>query len=173
MELQRLTQDTKLLETAQGAKNRLDDRDEWRENKDEAIGEKCVTPSPPPPRHIQESERTRTEPRAQTKKEELESFKNALDEKRTAKAQRAEVKKEEGRARQAKAEQRTEKQCGYGHIYEITSAGLYRRTGQQEMLLPAESGDNLKTTFRKGCTPTYTWKITQGRLTSYSVSRMA
>jgi hypothetical protein len=44
------------------------------------------------------------ETRAQAKKEELESFKKTLEERRTAKAQRAEEKKEEGRARQGKAE---------------------------------------------------------------------
>jgi hypothetical protein len=109
-EAQRLRREVESLERLKGAKQRLDDRDEWRQKKDEKFREMYV--EPPPEKFVPRDEKERAVAAKKKKAEDLEAFKRELEEKRVAKAQRQEEKKAEGKARQAKAEQRTKSKRG-------------------------------------------------------------
>jgi hypothetical protein len=162
VELQRLKQDTKPLETTQGAKNRLDDRDEWWEKRDEAFKAKHVTPSPPPPHYIRESERTRMETLRKPRRKKVSHSRRPWT--RNERRRPTNAKRRKKKDEQAKPEQNSARRgsADMGICKENMNARLHRRIGQQEVPLSGESGDNFKTKFQKGCIPTCAWKITQG-----------
>jgi hypothetical protein len=110
-EVRKLKREVEQLEAQQGAKQRLDDRDEWRRKKDEKFRKEHV--EPPPERFVPRAVEERAAATKRTKAEEAEAFRRQLEEQRAAKAKRQEDKKAEGQARQAKAEKRTGKKKGW------------------------------------------------------------
>jgi hypothetical protein len=89
------------------AKQRLDDRDEWRQQKSTEFRVKYV--DRPPPKYVPEKVETRAAEAKQRKMTAREEFMNELATKREEKAKRQEEKKAEGQARQAKAEAKSKK----------------------------------------------------------------
>jgi DUF438 domain-containing protein len=103
-EQQRFQREVERLKTAQ---QRLEDRDEWRQQKSTEFRAKYV--DRPPPRYVPEKVVTRTEEAKSKKAQAKEEFLSELAANREAKTKRQEEKKSEGAARQAKAEAKSKK----------------------------------------------------------------
>jgi hypothetical protein len=110
-ELQRLQHEVDELERIKAEQQKLEDRDEWRRQKDIDFRAKHV--DRPPPKYVPEKVATRTEEAKSKKAQAKEEFLRDLAESREAKAKRQEEKKSEGAARQAKAEEKSKKRKGH------------------------------------------------------------
>jgi hypothetical protein len=106
-EAAQLRREVEELERSKGAKQRLDDRDEWKREKDEKFRAAFV--DPPKERYETEAVRSRKAEAKDKKVETQAEFMRQLQAQREAKAQRQKEKAEEGKARQAKAEAWTKK----------------------------------------------------------------
>jgi hypothetical protein len=111
-ETQQLRREVEELERLKSAKQRLDDRDEWRQKKSEDLRAKYV--ESPPPKYVSEKEETRAADAEQKKLSAREEFVRELAKKREEKAKRQEEKKAEGKARQGKAEGGSKKKGSRG-----------------------------------------------------------
>jgi hypothetical protein len=105
-----LKREVEELERLKGAKQRCDDRDEWRREKDAKFRAEHV--DPPKEKFVPEPVRDRRAETARKKAEVQAEFAKQLQAQRAEKAKRQQAKAEEGKARQAKAEKRTQKK-GY------------------------------------------------------------
>jgi hypothetical protein len=107
---QQLRQEVGELERLKSAKQRLDDRDEWRQKKMKYVERR-------PPKYVPEKVETRAAEAEQKKLSARERFVRELAEKREEKAKRQEKKNGEGKARQAIAEGRSKKKGSRGGGY--------------------------------------------------------
>jgi chromatin assembly factor 1 subunit A len=106
-EEERLRREVEESERLKAAKQRLDDQDEWRQQKSAEFGEKYV--ERPPPKFVLEKVETSVEEARQKKLSAQEEFLKDMAAKREEKAKRQEEKKAEGKARQAKTEAKSKK----------------------------------------------------------------
>jgi hypothetical protein len=109
-EAMRLKREVEELEMLRGAKQWLEDRDDARREKDQKFRAAYV--DPPKERYETEAVRTRKSDVQEKKATGQAEFMRQLQAQREAKVQRQKEKAEEGKARQAKAEKRTQKR-GY------------------------------------------------------------
>jgi hypothetical protein len=107
-----LKSEVEKLERWKGAKQRCDDRDEWRREKDERF--RAAHVDPPKEKFVTEAVRDRKADAASKKAEAQAEFMKQLHAQREEKAKRQKEKAEEGKARQAKVEARTRKKGWQG-----------------------------------------------------------